>query len=210
MAKGAKPLGDILIKKGFIDKQKLDAAINATQESDMQLGEILVQWAWITDGQLQEALHTQAPPPPPPPPPLPPPVQAGYFPQSPPVAPDLTMDNLQTSKFKIDLKTLIWIGSLLVTGMTTYFGFMSELNSRFDALEDVDDSAMIELERKFTALENKFTPIGEGVYTVDPTSTWPPSRTEYNMKDQMARNSIAEIQKDLEEIKKDIEKLEDK
>ena len=210
MAKGAKPLGDILIKKGFIDKQKLDAAINATQESDMQLGEILVQWAWITDGQLQEALHTQAPPPPPPPPPLPPPVQAGYVPQSPPVAPDLTMDNLQTSKFKIDLKTLIWIGSLLVTGMTTYFGFMSELNSRLDALEDVDDSAMIELERKFTALENKFTPIGEGVYTVDPTSTWPPSRTEYNMKDQMARNSIAEIQKDLEEIKKDIEKLEDK
>ena len=48
------------------------------------------------------------------------------------------------------------------------------------------------------------------MYTVDPTSTWPPSRTEYNMKDQMARNSIAEIQKDLEDIKEDIEKLEDK
>ena len=45
---------------------------------------------------------------------------------------------------------------------------------------------------------------------MDPTSTWPPSRTEYNMKDQMARNSIASIVKELEDIKKDIEKLEDK
>ena len=120
------------------------------------------------------------------------------------------MDNLQTSKFKIDLKTLIWIGSLLVTGMTTYFGFMSELNSRFNDLEDVDNTAMIELQRKFTELENKFTPIGDGIYSVDPTSTWPPSRTEYNMKDQMARNSITGIQKEIEEIKNDIEKLEEK
>ena len=61
-----------------------------------------------------------------------------------------------------------------------------------------------------TALENTFTPIGEGIYTVDPMSTWPPSRTEYNMKDQMARNSIAQIVKDIEAIKNDIEKLEEK
>ena len=58
MAKGIKPLGDILIKKGYIDTQKLDAAVNATKDSDMQIGEILVQWSWITDDQLQEALHT--------------------------------------------------------------------------------------------------------------------------------------------------------
>ena len=69
---------------------------------------------------------------------------------------------------------------------------------------------MIELEKKFSALEYKFTPIGEGVYTVDPASTWPPSRTEYNMKDQMARNSITGIQKEIEALKNDLEKLEDK
>ena len=69
---------------------------------------------------------------------------------------------------------------------------------------------VIEIERRMTALENTFTPIGEGVYTVDPTSTWPPSRTEYNMKDQMARNSITQIQKEIEELKSDLEKLEDK
>ena len=131
-------------------------------------------------------------------------------PVAPPSAPDLTMDTIQTSKFKIDMKTLIWIGSLLFTGVSTYFGFTMELNSRFDALEDVDSSAMIELERKFTQLENKFTPIGEGVYSADPSSTWPPSRTEYTMKDQMSRNLLVQVQKDIEEIKKDIEKLENK
>ena len=209
MAKGIKPLGDILIKKGYIDKQKLDAAVNATKDSDMQIGEILVQWSWITDDQLQEALHTQAPPPPPPPPP--PPVQQGYIPQPiPPSAPDLTMDTLQTSKFKIDLKTMLYLGSLLVTGITGYFTFMSELDSRFAALESQDKDMVIEIEKRMTALEHTFTPIGEGVYTVDPMSTWPPSRTEYNMKDQMARNMLGQIQKDIEEMKKDIEKLEDK
>ena len=65
MAKGVKPIGDILIKKGYVDQQKLDAAVMATKDTDMQLGEILVQWGWITDEQLQDALHTQAPPPPP-------------------------------------------------------------------------------------------------------------------------------------------------
>ena len=148
------------------------------------------------------------------PPPPPPPLQPIYNPPPPvappPSAPDLTMDTLQTSKFKIDLKTLIWIGSLLVTGITTYFGFTMELNSRFDALEDVDNTAMVDLERKFTALENKFTPIGEGVYSADPNSTWPPSRTEYSMKDQMSRNLLVQVQKEIEDIKKDIEKLENK
>ena len=120
------------------------------------------------------------------------------------------MDNVQSSKFRIDLKTIIYLGSLLVTGLTTYFGFMAELNSRFDALEDVDNSAMVDLERKFTTLENKFTPIGEGVYNADPNSTWPPSRTEFSMKDQLSRNMIVQIQKEIEELKRDIEKLENK
>ena len=77
-------------------------------------------------------------------------------------------------------------------------------------LESQDKDMVIEIEKRMTALENTFTPIGEGIYTVDPMSTWPPSRTEYNMKDQMARNMLGQIQKDIEEMKKDIEKLEDK
>ena len=77
------------------------------------------------------------PPPPPPPPPIQPQIpqqpmyqqpQQQMYHQQPLVNPDLTMDNLQTSKFKIDLKTMIYIGSLLVSGITMYFTFMSELD----------------------------------------------------------------------------------
>ena len=165
-------LGEILVQKGTITQQQLDAAVAVQGEE--KVGELLITWGWVTQDQILDAL------------------------------------NVQASKFKIDIKTLVWLGSLLVTGMTTYFGFMSELDSRFAALENQDKDMVIEIERRMTALENTFTPIGEGVYTVDPTSTWPPSRTEYNMKDQMARNSITQIQKEIEELKSDLEKLEDK
>ena len=195
-------LCEILFQKGTITQQQIDAAVAVQGEE--KVGELLITWGWVTQDQILDALNVQAPPPPPPPPPL---VTPGSIPQS---APDLTMDNVQASKFKIDIKTLVWLGSLLVTGMTTYFGFMSELDSRFAALENQDKDMVVEIEKRMTALENTFTPIGEGVYTVDPTSTWPPSRTEYNMKDQMARNSITQIQKEIEELKSDLEKLEDK
>ena len=202
----SKPLGEILVEKGYITQQQLDAALSVDNQG--KIGELLVSWGFVTQQQIGEALSIQATPPPSPPLP-PPPMYAPPVPPQ-PIAPDLTMDTIQSSKFKIDMKTLIWIGSLLFTGASTYFGFMMELNSRFDSLEDVDNSAMVELERKFTALENKFTPIGEGVYSADPNSTWPPSRTEYSMKDQMSRNLLVQVQKEIEALKKDIEKLESK
>ena len=202
----SKPLGKILVEKGYITQQQLDAALSVDNQG--KIGELLVSWGFVTQQQIGEALSIQATPPPSPPLP-PPPIYVPPIPPQ-PVAPDLTMDTIQSSKFKIDLKTIIYLGSLLVTAITTYFGFTMELNSRFDALEDVDNTAMVELERKFTALENKFTPIGEGVYSADPNSTWPPSRTEYSMKDQMSRNLLVQVQKEIEEIKKDIEKLESK
>ena len=135
--------------------------------------------------------------------------------------PDLTMDNLQTSKFKIDLKTMIYIGSILFSGVTMYFTFMSELDARFGALEDGDNTMMVDMDKRLTALEtnidkrvteleNKFTPIGDGVYAVDPNSSWPPSRGEYKMKDEMSRNKIMTLEKEIEELKEEIEDLEDK
>ena len=93
----------------------------AVKGPDAQVGQVLIEWGLLTQEQLMEALDIQTPPPPPPPPPPVQPVQPVY--QQPPVpqpqvvqpigAPDLTMDNLQTSKFKIDLKTMIYIGSII-------------------------------------------------------------------------------------------------
>ena len=105
---------------------------------------------------------------------------------------------------------MIYIGSLLVSGITMYFTFMAELDSRFAALEGNDKDLMVEIDKRLTELENTFTPIGEGVYAVDANTSWPPSRGEYKMKQDMNANSILQIEGDIEDIKKDIEKIEKK
>ena len=218
-------IGEILVSKGYVTQQQLDGVL-AVKGDGAQVGQVLIEWGLLTQEQLMEALDIQAPPPPPPPPP--PPIQP-QIPQQPmyqqPVAPtggpDLTMDNLQTSKFKIDLKTMIYIGSILFSGVTMYFTFMSELDARFGALEDGDNTMMVDMDKRLTALEtnidkrvteleNKFTPIGDGVYAVDPNSSWPPSRGEYKMKDEMSRNKIMTLEKEIEELKEEIKDLEDK
>ena len=197
-------LGQILVQKGYITQQQLDAAVAV--QGDQQIGQVLIGWGWITQEQLLEALNIQAPPPPPPP------IQQPVYqqPVQSQVAPDLTMDTLQKSKFKIDLKTMIYVGSLLVSGVTMYFTFMSELDSRFAALEGNDKDLMVEIDKRLTDLENTFTPIGDGVYSVDPKGTWPPSRGEYKMKDEMSRNKIMVLEEKIEELKEEIKDLEDK
>ena len=117
---------------------------------------------------------------------------------------------MKIGEIAIDLKTLIWIGSLLITILTGYFTFKSELDSRFDELEDTDNSQVVELEKKFTELENKFTPIGEGVYAVDPKTTWPPSRNEYKMRDDLQVNKIKVLENDVKELKEELKKLMEK
>ena len=212
----AQKIGEILVEKGYVTQQQLDGVL-AVKGEDAQVGAVLIEWGLLTQEQLMEALDIQAPPPPPPPPPPVQPVQPVVQqpivqPQvvQPTGGPDLTMDNLQTSKFKVDLKTMIMVGSMLVSMVTMYFTFMSELDSRFAALEGNDKDLMIEMDKRLTQLENTFTPIGDGVYSVDPSSTWPPRRGEYKMKDEMSRNKILVLEKELEELKEDLEKLEDK
>ena len=198
----SKPLGEILVEKGYVTQQQVDGVL-AVKGPGAQIGQVLIEWGLLTEQQLLEALDIQTPPPPPPP------IQQPVYQQ--PIAqvqPDLTLDTLQTSKFKIDLKTLIYLGSMLVMGITGYFTFMSELDSRFSALESGDKDLMIEMDKRLTELENKFTPIGDGIYSVDPTGTWPPTRGEFSMKDQMSRNSIIEIEKDVKELKEEIKDLE--
>ena len=222
-------IGEILVQKGYVTQQQVDGVL-AVKGEDAQIGQTLIQWGLLTEQQLMEALEIQTPPPPPQPvqpqipqqpvyqqPPVPPQPQV----VQPTSGPDLTMDNLQTSKFKIDLKTMIYIGSLLVSGITMYFTFMSELDARFGALESQDNTLVVDIDKRLTSLEvtidkrvteleNKFTPIGDGVYSVDPTGTWPPSRGEFKMKDELSRNKIQVLEKEIEKLLKELEKLEDK
>jgi hypothetical protein len=106
----------------------------------------------------------------------------------------------EDSKFQISVKTLIGIVVSVATVISAYFGLMASINSKF-----------VELEIKVQEALEKPIP-GTGTYTIDmgdpaATNTWPPTRMEFNMKDQMARNKIDRVQEDLDELKEEFKSL---
>ena len=106
----------------------------------------------------------------------------------------------EESKFQISIKTLIGIVMAVVTVVSAYFGLMATINSKFGELEIKVEKAL-ELPKP-----------GTGTYTIDmgdpaATNTWPPTRMEFNMKDQMARNQIDMLIKEIEEMKEEIKEL---
>ena len=106
----------------------------------------------------------------------------------------------EESKFQISIKTLISIVVAVVTVVSAYFGLMSTINSKFSELESKVQEAL-ELPKP-----------GTGIYTIDmgdpaATNTWPPTRMEFNMKDQMARNQIDALVKEVDELKEEIKLL---
>ena len=106
----------------------------------------------------------------------------------------------EDSKFQISVKTLVSIVAAVVTVVSAYFGLMASINSKFAELESKVEQAL-ELPKP-----------GTGTYTIDmgdpaATNTWPPTRMEFNMKDQMARNQIDQLIKDLDELKEEIKLL---
>ena len=106
----------------------------------------------------------------------------------------------EESKFQISIKTLIAIVAAVATVISAYFGLMATINSKFGELETKVQQAL-ELPKP-----------GTGIYTIDmgdpaATNTWPPTRMEFNMKDQMARNQIDMLIKEIEEMKEEIKEL---
>jgi hypothetical protein len=106
----------------------------------------------------------------------------------------------EDSKFQVSIKTLISIIVAVVTVVSAYFGLMSTINSKFTELESQVQQAL-ELPKP-----------GTGIYTIDmgdpaATNTWPPTRMEFNMKDQMARNQIDQLIKEIDEMKEEIKSL---
>ena len=106
----------------------------------------------------------------------------------------------EESKFQISIKTLISIVVAVVTVVSAYFGLMGTINSKFGELETKVQQAL-ELPKP-----------GTGIYTIDmgdpaATNTWPPTRMEFNMKDQMARNKIDAVIKEMDELKEEIKLL---
>ena len=106
----------------------------------------------------------------------------------------------EESKFQISIKTLISIVAAVAMIISAYFGLMASINSKF-----------VDLEIKVQDALEKPKP-GTGTYTIDmgdpaASNTWPPTRMEFNMKDQMARNQIDMLIKEIDEMKADIKDL---
>ncbi len=106
----------------------------------------------------------------------------------------------EESKFQISVKTLITIVVAVATVISAYFGLMASINSKFLELELQVEKAL-ELPKP-----------GTGTYTIDmgdpaASNTWPPTRMEFNMKDQMARNQIDALVKVMDEMKMEIKEL---
>tara|TARA_R100001126_G_C4776727_1_gene125104 strand:- start:117 stop:461 length:345 start_codon:yes stop_codon:yes gene_type:complete len=106
----------------------------------------------------------------------------------------------EESKFQISVKTLVTIVVAVATVISAYFGLMASINSKFIELEDKVERAL-ELPKP-----------GTGTYTIDmgdpaASNSWPPTRMEFNMKDQMARNKIDALVKEIDEMKEEIKLL---
>ena len=106
----------------------------------------------------------------------------------------------EESKFQISVKTLISIVVAVAMIISAYFGLMASINSKFSELEDKVEKAL-ELPKP-----------GTGIYTIDlsdpaASQSWPPTRMEFNMKDQMARNQIDQLIKEIDEMKEEIKSL---
>ena len=112
----------------------------------------------------------------------------------------MTKEFSEESKFKISIKTLAWIIAGVAAVIAGYYGMLSNINSKF-----------VELEVKVAEALEKPRP-GTGTYTIDmgdpaASQTWPPTRMEFNMKDEMARQKIDNIIKDIEDLNDEIKEL---
>ena len=115
----------------------------------------------------------------------------------------MTKELSEDSKFKISIKTLAWIIAGVATVIAGYYGMLSNINTKF-----------VELEQKVQEALEKPKP-GTGTYTIDmgdpaASQTWPPTRMEFNMKDQMARDKIDNVIKEVEELKEELKELRNK
>ena len=95
----------------------------------------------------------------------------------------------ESTKFTLSIKTIL----SAVVGIATIVGFYYMMMSQ------IDDA-------------KKLPQPGVGTYSIDlgdPSAkeSWPPSRGEYKMKDELSRQMILKIQEDIKELKEEIKEL---
>ena len=97
----------------------------------------------------------------------------------------------EDTTFKMSVKTMIALGFGIATLIAGWYSLMAEIQEAKEQPVQVDVNVI---------KEEILKEIPEAEIT----------RMEFDMKDQMIRNTIMNTQSDVEEIKKSIEKIEDK
>ena len=93
----------------------------------------------------------------------------------------------ENTSITISIKTIVTIAVVLCSAFGFYYKLMGEIE------------------------EAKMLPrTGNGVYSVDPKTTWPPSRNEYQMRGDLQVNKLKVLENDIKELKEEIEKLREK
>jgi len=53
------PLGSLLLREGLVSPEQLELALLAQEQDRRRLGEILVEWGWVSSRAIAEALSEQ-------------------------------------------------------------------------------------------------------------------------------------------------------
>ena len=97
----------------------------------------------------------------------------------------------EDTTFKMSVKTMVGLGFVIATLIAGWYSLMAEIQQAKEEPVQVDVNIL---------KEEILKEIPEAEIT----------RMEFDMKDQMIRNTIMNTQSDVEEIKNSIEKIEDK
>jgi DNA repair exonuclease SbcCD ATPase subunit len=189
-------IGDLLLLKGFINKKQLKAALSKQAENainydkSMPLGKVLIEEGYVTPDDVAEALNDQS-------------TNKQTFEYSQGVREKVMSRPTEigeASKFTFDLKFLVTIGAVIVSGCGIYF----TMNSAIDELKSANSPSRLEynvLEKEIESIKSK------GNLDIITYKLEEYDETFSEIKGLV--NDLKPLKSDLEYIKSELDKLKD-
>tara|TARA_R100001594_G_scaffold87585_1_gene121922 strand:+ start:14776 stop:15468 length:693 start_codon:yes stop_codon:yes gene_type:complete len=179
-------IGDLLLLKGYINKKQLQQALRKQAENAINydksqpLGKVLIEEGYVTPDDVAEALEDQ----------------------SSAIKEERAMSRPteigESSKFTFDLKFLVTIGAVIVSGCGIYF----TMNSAIDELKSANSPSRLEYE----VLQNEITSIkSKGNLDIITYKLEEYDETFAEIKELV--NDLKPLKSDLEYIKSELNKL---
>ena len=181
-------IGDLLLLKGYINKKQLRAALSKqaekaiTYDKPMPLGKVLIEEGFVTPDDVAEALNDQS---------------IAIEEKEKKVMPKPTEIG-EGSKFTFDLKFLITMGAILVSGAGIYF----TMNGAIDELKSNNSPSRLE----YDMIANEISGIkNAGNLDIITYKLQEYDKTFEEIKELV--NDLKPLKADLEYIKKEINNL---